>query len=136
MIKELRAGIYSLLTSAGAFHTSQPNVYWKAAPQGASLPYCVFDRVTQSVTRDSASKFEDVWMQFNLYRDTKEANYSVKLNDDEDNLINLFDDADISKTLNISGYKLTNIKRQPTKELGVTDGVIGVSVQFIIQIQR
>ena len=136
MVKELRAGIYSLLTGNNAFHTSMPNVHWKIAPQGAQLPYCVFDRITQSVTRDSVSKFEDVWVQFNLYRDTKEANYSVKLNDDEDNLISLFDDADINKTLSISGYKLTNIKRQPTKELGIVDGVSGVSVQFIIQIQR
>lgn len=136
MLKELRAGLYNLLISNCPFHTGMPFVFWKIAPQGQLLPYCVFDRFAQAVTRDSASKFEAIRIQVNLYRDIREQNYSVKLNDDEDNLTSLLDDADLQKTLVVNGYTLVRVNRLGSKELGIDNGVAGVSVQFEFEIQR
>ena len=67
MITEVRNNIYTL---GAAITGLSGRFYAVEAPQNADYEYAVFSYVSNNQTRDSASKFEEIYFQINHYGKT------------------------------------------------------------------
>lgn len=64
MITEVRTKIFTLGSSVTGL---TGGFYYLEAPQKTAKPYAVFSSVANPVSRDTASKFEEIYWQVNLY---------------------------------------------------------------------
>lgn len=64
MITEVREKLYTLGNSVTGL---TGGFYWIEAPQGGSKPYAVASLVANPIERDTASTFETIFFQVNLY---------------------------------------------------------------------
>ncbi len=146
---EIRKGIVSKLIPSGSNAlktaiqlqlTSTPTygykLFYHIAPQlypGSSLsvapPYVVFDILPITQDRDSANKFYDFTARFlvsasDLGTCENIAGYISDLLEDSES------------SLSFSGYYTIKVLRQPQINLGLTDLVWNIAVQFSISLQK
>lgn len=83
--------------------------YYLEAKQKCGYPYAVFSFVNNSFSRDSATKFEEFYLQINLYDTDGERIEYIK-----ENLFNEFDDSEASSILLITtSIELKSSFRRP-----------------------
>lgn len=127
----IRTGTYTKLIPSGSntFKTAiGSQLYFHVAKQGESLPYVVYDLLPITAERDTVQKFYECVLQFNIS--------SLTLGNCEDiagYLNDLLEDSESSLT--ITGYKTIRIEREPQINLGQTDLVWTIVVQYRLQLQ-
>lgn len=77
MITEVRNKIYSL---GSAITGLSGRFYYLEAPQNPTKPYAVFSQVANPQTTDTASKFEDIYLQINHYGENAAALETIAKN--------------------------------------------------------
>lgn len=125
MIAEVRNRIYSLgseITGLGG------RFYFIEAPQNTSKPYAVFSLITNPTFRDSATRFEEIYFQINLYGDSLAALETIE------NLTKLkFDDAESVFTL--TNYHCDRIERELTRNAKY-DKVFQLTIQYKLELTK
>lgn len=125
MTTELRTAIES---KGSLIEGLSERFFYLEAPQKVSFPYSVFSFVTNLPTRDSASKFEDYYLQINLYDKN-----GIRIELIKERFINEFDDSEASFSL--PSYHFDRIERQFAKPLKV-DKVFQISFQYKIELTK
>lgn len=124
MITELREQIAtkgnSILELSGGF-------WYLEAPQKVSYPYSVFSFIDAVSSRDSASKFEQFYLQINIYDEDGENIEIIK-----EEIINEFDDSESDFTL--SEYFFDRIERQFVKP--ISTNVFQIAIQYKIDLTK
>ena len=106
MITEVRNKIYSL---GSAITGLSGRFYYLEAPQGAAKPYAVFSQVTNTQDTDTASKFEEIYLQINHYGENAAALETIAKNSRA-----TFEDSEASWSL--TEYHLDRIEFQLSRE--------------------
>jgi len=106
---EVRSEIYRLgLTVTGL---DANNFFYARAQQSITVDsYCVYSIIANTMSRDTGSKFEDIYFQFNIYATNLSDAETI-----EQNLISVFDDSESNWTL--INFSVLNIVREFRTEL-------------------
>jgi len=102
--------------------------YYMEAPETVEYPYSVFSFVTNLPSRDSATKFEDFYLQINLY-DTN----GIRIELMKERFFSAFDDSERDYAL--PSYNFDRIERQFAKPLKA-DKVFQISFQYKIELTK
>jgi hypothetical protein len=125
MITEVRNKIYSL---GSAVVGLGGRFYYVEAPQGSPKPYAVFSLITNPTYRDTASRFEEIYFQINLYGESLAALETIeKLIKDK------FDDAESVFTL--TAYHCDRIERELTRNAKF-DTVFQLTIQYKLELTK
>lgn len=125
MIAEVRNKIYSLgseITGLGG------RFYFIEAPQNPTKPYAVFSLITNPTYRDTASRFEEIYFQINLYGDSLAALETI-----ENLTKQKFDDAESVFTL--TNYHCDRIERELTRNAKF-DTVFQLTIQYKLELTK
>ncbi len=125
MNKELREAIYqkgSMINALGG------GFWYMEAPQKAAHPYAVFSFVSNPMSRDTATKFEDYYLQINIY-DKDGANIEVL----KERITEAFDDSE--KDFSLDSWHFERIERQFVTERKIED-VFMVTIQYKIELTK
>jgi len=125
MNTELRVALYNRAKDATGL---TGGLWYVEAPQSSVYPYAVFSFVNNPFSRDSASKFEEYYLQINIYSDSEAEIETVK-----DNLIALLDDSESNYTL--TSWYFDRIEREfaiPRK----LDDIFQISIQYRIELTK
>lgn len=68
MITKVRTALNTLLKTATGISAS--NLYFNDAPPRAVQPYCIFSFTANAVDRDTATEFNDIFIQIDLFGKT------------------------------------------------------------------
>jgi hypothetical protein len=101
--------------------------WYMETPQKVSYPYSVFSFVDNIPSRDSATKFEDFYLQINIYDEDGENIEVIK-----EKMINEFDDSEAD--FNLTDYFFDRIERQFIKPIS-TD-VFQIATQYKIELTK
>jgi len=125
MITEVRKKIYSL---GSAITGLSGRFYYLEAPQGCPKPYAVFSLITNPVTRDTCSTFEDIYFQINLYGESLTALETI-----ENLTKQKFDDSESSFSL--TAYHCNRIERELTRNAKY-DTVFQITIQYKLELTK
>lgn len=125
MITEVRNKIYSL---GSAVTGLSGRFYFIEAPQKCSDPYAVFSFVANTFSRDTGSKFEEIYFQINLYGETLSALETI-----EQLTKQKFDDAEDDFTL--TDYHCDRIERQLTRSAKY-DKLFQLTLQYKLELTK
>lgn len=125
MNSELRAAIHgkgvSIAGLVGGF-------WYLEAPASTPYPYCVFSFVTNTISRDSVSKFEDFYLQINIYH-----NSGTGIEDIAKKIYDALDDSESSFSL--ASYIFDRIERQFSRPM-IIDDVYLITTQYKIELTK
>ena len=125
MNSELRKAIYNL----GKNITGLNGGFWYIeAPQKTPFPYAVFSFVSNPFSRDTASKFEDYYLQINIYDKSASNIETIKYN-----FTNTFDDSESNFSLN--SWLFERIERQFAIGRKI-DKTFMISLQYKIELTK
>ena len=125
MITEVRNKIYSL---GSAVTGLSGRFYYLEAPQGTPKPYAVFSQVANPQTRDTASKFEDIYFQINHYGVSASALETIAKASRA-----AFEDSESGWSL--SEYHLDRIEFQLSRD-GKLDEVFQITHQYKLELTK
>lgn len=132
----IRTGFYTRLMGAtNTFKTAvyksatYPGLYYNIANTGETLPYTVFDILPINPSLDSASKFYECLIQFNVAHTTLGGCETIAgyLNDRLD---------DSLSSLSFTGYSALRFDRRPEIPLGIIDNVWNIIVQYGLYLEK
>lgn len=124
MITELREQI----AAKGNSITGLTGGFWYLeAPKKCSYPYSVFSFIDNVPSRDSASKFEEYYLQINIYDEDGENIEIIK-----EKMIAEFDDSEAD--FNMTDYFFDRIERKFVKPIS-TD-VFQIAIQYKIELTK
>jgi hypothetical protein len=124
----LRKAIYNLgLTVSGL---SASNLFYKQAPKGTNINYCVFSEISNpSAGRSTLRKREDSYIQFSVYGDDQTALESLAKS-----IRSKFDNSQAS--FSISDYYVLEVQWQLTRDSFSADlNQIIVQYKFLLQVK-
>jgi hypothetical protein len=101
--------------------------WYLEAPQKVSYPYSVFSFVDNISSRDSASKFEEYYLQINIYDEDGENIEIIK-----EKMISEFDDSETD--FNLTDYYFERIDRRFVKPVP-TDNY-QITIQYKIELTK
>lgn len=125
MIAEVRNRIYSLgsaITGLGG------RFYYIEAPQGVTKPYAVFSLITNPTSRDTTTRFEEIYFQINLYGDSLTALETI-----ENLTKQKFDDCESAFTL--TTYHCDRIERELTRNAKY-ERVFQLTIQYKLELTK
>lgn len=125
MITEVRTKIFTL-GSAVAGLTG--GFYYLEAPQTTAKPYGVFSLVANPVSRDTASKFEEIYWQANLYGNDLSALETISKSFRE-----AFEDSEASWSL--TSYHLDRIEFEFSREAKY-DKIFQITQQYKLELTK
>ena len=127
MIAELRKSIYDIgktITGLGQ------RFYFTEAPSEVEYPYAVFSQVSNPASRDTATKFEDVYININYYDKTAAGVETIA----EAGKVK-FDDSEFSFNALLNQYHLDRIERQLTRDQK-NDDVFMITHQYKLELTK
>lgn len=125
MIPELRTA----LVTVGKTITGLSNrFYWLEAPRDVGYPYAVLSTYGNPQSRDTATKFEEVYINISYYDDSAAGVETIAAAGR-----NKFDDSESSFSL--TAYKLDRIERLNSRD-GKIDKVFMVSDPYKIELTK
>lgn len=124
MITELRTQIAA---KGNAIPELTGRFWYLEAVEKSAYPYAVFSFITNNLSRDSASKFEEFYLQINIYDEDGENIELIK-----DKLIYVFDDSEASFLL--TDYFFDRIERQLIR--AITTDVYQITLQYKIDLTK
>jgi exopolyphosphatase/pppGpp-phosphohydrolase len=127
MIPELRKAIYDIGKTITGL---SGRFYFLEAPRNVDYPYAVFSQVANTNSRDTASNFEEVFININFYAESAAsaetiANAGKAKFDDSENLF----------VPELVEYHLDRIERQLTR-VQKLDDVFMVSLQYKLELTK
>lgn len=125
MITEVRNKIYSL---GSAITGLSGRFYYLEAPQDVVKPYAVFSLITNPTYRDTASRFEEIYFQINIFGETLTALETI-----ENLTKQKFDDAESVFTL--AAYHCDRIERELTRNAKF-DTVFQLTIQYKLELTK
>lgn len=125
MISDLRKAIAKRLEKTPAL---LGGFWYVEAPQKSAYPYAVFSFVTATDERDTASRFETVYLQINVYHKD-----GAKVETAADLVMSKFDDAE--SAFNMASYHLERIDRQFRRAMKAEEVFI-ITIQYKIELTR
>lgn len=125
----LKTALYTKLTASGTWNTNiGGRVYYLQAPQGASMPCCVYSFYADTHSWDSGSEFEEVYVQFSIFDSNSSSSNIGTL---ESNLIDL-----LNTTLTITGYTQISLKRLSKRYLIDENRIWNSIIEYRIELQK
>ena len=125
MIAEVRNKIYTL---GSAITGLSSRFYYLEAPQNTPKPYAVFSLIANPASRDTVTKFEEIYFQINLYGDSLSALETI-----ENLTKQKFDDCE--STFTLSGYHCDRIERELTRNAKY-DRVFQLTIQYKLELTK
>jgi hypothetical protein len=103
-MKELFEAIYTKFSTVNDFNTAiGGRFYLNHAPQSGTMPYCVYQLITNAAEYNFTSTFDDAEIQMDIIDD----NTSSDILDHAYKCMDLFDDC----TLAVTGYQFMTMER-------------------------
>lgn len=127
MIPELRIAIFNIGKSITEL---SQRFYSKEAPRDVDNPYAVFSQVTNPASRDTKTKFEDVYININYY-DSTEAGVEAAAEAGKAK----FDDSEVLFNAELSEYHLDRIERQFSRD-GKFEDLFMISHQYKLELTK
>lgn len=125
MNSELRIALYN----RGSLVEGLNGGFWYIeAPQDVSYPYAVLSFVNNPFSRDSENKFEEYYIQINIYSKSGTEIETIK-----ENVVSLFDDSESNYLLD--SYYFERIERQFANARKLDD-VYQISIQYKIELTK
>jgi hypothetical protein len=125
MITEVRNKIYSL---GSAITGLSGRFYYLEAPQGVAKPYAVFSLIANPTSRDTASRFEEIYFQINLYGDSLSTLETI-----ENLTKQKFDDSE--SDISLTAYHCDRIERELTRNAKY-DTVFQITIQYKLELTK
>lgn len=125
MITEVRARIFTL---GSAIAGLTGGFYYLEAPQKTEKPYAVFSLIANPTSRDTASRFEEIYFQINLYGDELAALETI-----ENLTKQKFDDCEDAFTL--TTFHCDRIERQLTRNAKF-DKIFQLTIQYKLELTK
>lgn len=125
MITEVRTRIFTL---ANVITGLVNKVFYIEAIQGTAFPYAVFSQVANPVSRDSASMFEEIYFQIDIFDQTASGVEGLT------QLVKTkFDDCESAFTL--TNYICTRIEREFMRSAKV-DNIFQTTLQYRLELTK
>ena len=125
MITEVRTKIFTL---GSAIAGLTGGFYYLEAPQNTARPYAVFSLIANPTSRDTASRFEEIYFQINLYGDSLTALETI-----ENLTKQKFDDCESSFTL--TAYHCDRIERELTRNAKY-ERIFQLTIQYKLELTK
>ena len=127
MIPELRKAIYDIGKTITGLSS---RFYFVEAPRNVGYPYAVFSQVANTNSRDTASDFEDVFININYYAESAAGAEAIaKAGKDK------FDDSEALFVPEMIEYHLDRIERQLTRDQKLDD-VYMITTQYKLELTK
>lgn len=125
MIPELRKAIFNIGKTIPGL---SGRFYFTEAPRNVEYPYAVFSQVANTNSRDTASQFEDIFININFYDESAAGAESIS---DAGKVV--FDDSESAFSAELTDNFLDRIERQLTRDQKLDD-VFMVSLQYKLEL--
>jgi len=125
MITEVRNKIFALANTVVGLVNK---VFYVEAIQGTTFPYAVFSQVSNPASRDSASRFEEIYFQISVFAKTASLVESLAAL-----VVAKFDDCETSFIL--ASYWCTRIEKEFTRS-DKNEDVFQITIQYKLDLTK